>query len=128
MTEQRFTKMGAKLEKACLNIKHQETIEINLPVKTICGIACKSFIRITNYNVINIVYKITIIVEDDCNRCIELYSNMLCYNKKPNEIKGNDIYEKISEILTKLKLSKLNGKFITEEEDYLDIEELTTKV
>lgn len=42
---------------------------------------------------------------------------MLCYNKKPNEIKGNDIYEKIYEILPKLKLSKLNGKFIIEEEE-----------
>jgi len=125
MTEQRFTKMGAKLEKVCLKLKHQESIEINLPVKTICGIACKSFIRIMNYSdIIHIVYKITnlrfIIVEDDeqvCNRCIELYSNMLCYNKKPNEIKGNDIYEKIYEILPKLKLSKLNGKFIIEEEE-----------
>ena len=76
MTEQRFTKMGAKLDTVCLNIKHQESIEINLPVKTICGIACKSFIKITNYNVINIVYKIIsrrfIIVDNDndCNRCI----------------------------------------------------------
>ena len=131
MTEQRFTKMGAKLDTVCLNIKHQETIEIKLPVKTICGIACKSSIKITNYNVINIVYKITnrrfLILdnENDCNTCIELYSNMLCYNKKSNEIKGTDIYEKIYEILPKLKLSKLNGKFILEEEDYLDTEELT---
>jgi hypothetical protein len=122
--------MGAKLENVCLNLKHQESIEINLPVKTICGVACKSFIRITNYNVINIVYKITnrrfLILdnENDCNTPIELYSNMLCYNKKPNEIKGNDIYEKICEISSNLKLSKKTGKFITHEEDYrLDMDE-----
>jgi hypothetical protein len=140
MTEQRFTKLGARLDKEIiklmsisdtelikLKLKDRE-IEIDLPVKKICGITCDAKIKICRYDEhhINIIFKIENkrcrIVEDNYFY-IELFTISLAYNKKPNEINGNDIYNKIYEILPLLKINKLVGKFTIE--DSLDAEELT---